>query len=383
MGITGFTKWHKVIIFAVLAIVALLIASSALFFSNERPSGKTVKLGVVWPEDIDFFLDGVRMATAEINAAGGVLGKQVEIVYQNDDESVTKARLIAQEFAEAQEVSAVIGHAYSYLTIPTAPQYEFSGLVLVSPASTDPKLTQNGYKRVFRTIPSDVEFAKHLAQYMAEEGHKKIIIFYVKDSYGQSLANNFEKFSERFGLTIVDRLSYEESGGYNYEKIIATWKNYYKADAIFLAGTMPHAAHFVKQARAYGLDIPIVGGDGLDSQKLMEIAGDSAEGVIVASIFHIGDPAEEVLDFTEKFEARYDKKPDAWSAQGYDAVNLVIHAIRTGKSEKPSDIADVLHKTKDWRGVTGIYNFDEFGEIHGKKIVNKVVRNGSFDILLK
>jgi branched-chain amino acid transport system substrate-binding protein len=130
-----------------------------------------------------------------------------------------------------------------------------------------------------------------------------------------------------------------------------------------------------------GVTVPILGGDGLDSSQLWEIAGKASEGTIVASHFHPDVPRPEVKHFIAAFQEKYGVLPDVWAAQGYDAVNLLASAMEKGTTTIPHKVAEVLRSAKDWPGVTGLYTFDENGDAVGKNVIKKIVRNGRFEYL--
>jgi branched-chain amino acid transport system substrate-binding protein len=146
---------------------------------------------------------------------------------------------------------------------------------------------------------------------------------------------------------------------------------------------MPGAAMFVKQARTMGVKVPIFGGDGLDSPELWEIAGKYADGIVVASVFHHDDPRYEVQKFIKKFKKEYNKIPDAWAAQGYDSVKLIIDAMKDAGTSVPHKVSESLRSFKNWNGVTGIHNFNTAGDVIGKSLVLKKVRNSKFEYLTK
>jgi len=333
-----------------------------------------------WSAKEDMLWQGIEMAADEINAGGGVLGRKVRIIKKDDEASVSRGRLIAQQFGDNLDVVAVIGHSHSYVSIPASRIYEFSGLLMLSPESTSPRLTQQGFKYVFRNVSSDTQVGKEMAEFAASRGFKHMVIYYIKNDYGRGLANAFEDRAGEVRITIADRLSYDAISNKEFRIALAKWKEF-EFDAIFLAGSTPHGADFISEAREMGVTVPILGGDGLDSSQLWEIAGKAAEGVIVASHFHPDIPRSEVQDFVRAFQERYGLLPDVWAAQGYDAVKVLAHAMEKAGTTVPGKVAEVLHSTKDWPGVTGLHTFDENGNVIGKGIVKKKVQNRKFEYL--
>ena len=339
-------------------------------------------IAAAWPwqrrADIHYG-EGLDMAVAEVNAAGGILGRRLRIERHDDAESLDEGAIVAQRIAANPDVVAVIGHLQSYVTVPAAAIYEHGGLVLVAPTATDPELTTHGYHHVFRATVTDRDTGRQLADY-AKHRFRRVGICYIRNTYGRSLANAFEERANEIGLTVAARRSYElgdEIGARAFEPIIREWRTL-ELDGIFLAGEVPSAALFVAQARAAGLDVPIIGGDALGAPTLMTIAGHAAEGIVVASFFHPDDPRAEVQQFGAAFRARLGYGPDTGSALGYDAIHLLARAIKRAGSAAPNDIARALTEMPLWTGVTGPFQFDKQGGAIGKRLVLTQVRDGRF-----
>jgi branched-chain amino acid transport system substrate-binding protein len=186
----------------------------------------------------------------QINDNGGVNGHKIRLIEKDDQASVADGMTIAQSFAENKEMAAVIGHRNSFVSIPASRIYQEAGLVMISPASTSPDLTKNGYKNVFRSIPSDDQIAAQLASYAVKQGHQRMVIFYAEDSYGTGLANSFEDHANKNGITIVDRISY-----YGGLKDLNRLKEKWLAldfDGVFVADSLPEGAEFIADAGRAG-----------------------------------------------------------------------------------------------------------------------------------
>jgi len=322
----------------------------------------------------------IQMAVEEINAAGGVLGRKIQVIQQDDEYSVTKGKLVAQQFAANLDMVAVIGHGNSDVSIPASATYEFSGLLMLSPTATAPKLTQQGFKLVFRNIPSDEKVGSQMADFAARQGYKRMMILSAKDAYGRGLGNIFEKWAGEVGITVVDRVSYRD-GESNFQQVLTNWKDL-DFDAIFIAGRNPEAAHFIAQAREQGLTQPILGGDGLMDGNLLRIAGEAAEGTVVATYFHPDDPRPEVQQFNAAFQEKYGTLPDFGAAQGYDAVKLLAYAMEQAGSTVPVEVAETLRAMERWPGVTGPHTFSQSGDVIGKPIALNIVQDSQFEYFL-
>lgn len=330
-----------------------------------------------------FYGEGIDLAVQEINARGGILGRTLQVLKEDDRESVNEGRLIAQRLANNPDVVAVIGHLGSHISIPVAPIYESAGLLMLTPASTSPELTQKGFRRIFRSVNNDARVGEQLATYAHTRGYRKVMICYVRNEYGLGLANAFEQAATRIGIDILARQAYEQSAPDqpgSFQRILDEWKDI-PFDAIFLAGAPPQAGFFITQARKAGINAPIFGGDALDTPQLLSSTGPEAEGTVVASIFHPDNPRPEVQRFVNAFEQAYGKRPDSWAARGYEAVTLLAHAMEQAGSAEPDAVAEALRTMKDWHGLTGAFTFDANGDVVGQSMVKVVVRNRSFAFL--
>lgn len=380
---------------ALVALVTLTMLASGCK-SRRDPAAERVRvaregtgdlvIAVAWPwerrQEIRY-REGLQLAIDEVNAAGGIGGRKLRLMMYDDREAIGQGRLVAQQIADAPEVVAVIGHLQSYITVEAAPVYNQAGLVLVAPTATDPSLTEQGATRVFRICFTDRSVGRQLADFVAAKKWKRVAIYYIRSQYGRNVANAFESRASQLGLDVRTRSSYdpsEQASERSFEQVLTEWQAM-ELDAILLAGEVPSAAIFVAQARKHGIKAPIVGGDAMSSPGLMAVAGDAAEGVIVASFFHPDDPRPEATTFTKAFAAKYGFAPDAGSALGYDSVRLIAHAMHEAKSAVPDDVARAMHALSAWRGVTGTFTFDKNGDVTDKAVTLAIVRDGKFTFL--
>jgi branched-chain amino acid transport system substrate-binding protein len=339
-----------------------------------------IMVGVTWPFSTakGTLWEGVELARDEINGAGGVMGRKISLLKEDDKLSVTTGISIAHKFADNPDVVAVIGTLNSYIAVATAPVYEFGGVVWVTPGSSVAKLTKQGYKDVFRIIPDNRDVGEDLADYAKSKNYKRVLVYYVKNDYGLDLANAFEQRASAIGVEVTDRLSYL-AGSTDYRLAMQNWKDFYTFDAIFLAGSLPESAQIIKDARAIGIKVPIFAGDGLDSDELIKLGGAAVEGIEVVSFFHAGQPDQKVETFDAKYRKRYGRLPDTSAALGYDAMRLVARSMITAGTTVPANVSKELHATRAWPGVTGTFNFDAAGNVVKKPIVIQVVKNGRFE----
>jgi branched-chain amino acid transport system substrate-binding protein len=272
-----------------------------------------------------------------------------------------------------------VGHLQSYVTAPAAAIYEQAGLLTMVPMATDPALTMQGHRRVFRATFTDRDTGRQLAEYAASR-FRRVAICYIRNTYGRGLANAFEEHASGTGLVVAARQSYDSSeqvSARTFHPIVQEWKSL-ELDAIFLAGEIPSAALFVALARADGLSVPIFGGDAVGAPTLMTMAGAAAEGMVVTSFFHPDEPRPEVQQFTRLFQQRFGRAPDAAAAIGYDVIQVLPRGMREAGSTKADEVARALRALPSWSGATGRFRFDEHGAAIGKEPIMMTVTAGSF-----
>ncbi len=327
---------------------------------------------------------GIEIARDEINNGGGVLGRKIRLLKEDDEGTATQALVVAQKFADNPDVVAVIGHHNSHCSIATSIMYEYYGILMLSPTSSAPRLTERGgLSYVFRNAPTDLRLAQRLAVLARKRGYDRVMTYYTDNDYGRGLANAFEAEAVALGCTVVDRLSYDPRSHLRYfQKDLERWRKDFAFDAIFLAGEVPKAGEIIAEARRLGLKVPIMGGDALDSCQLWEVGGgDLVEGTIVGTYFHPDDPRPEAQAFTRAFSRRYGRLPEATAAQGYDALKLLAHAMQKAGTTAPGEVAETLRKVKNWQGVTGPHTFNNQGDVVNKPIIIQVVRGKKFKLL--
>ncbi len=367
--------------------LTLLVACSTGDPAKDRAnhllkSKDDIVLGAVWPWKSRWknMGKGIDLAVSQINEAGGVMGKKLKVIPRDDEASVNKGMIIAQEFADNPNVVAVIGHINSYISIPASATYQFAGILMFTPGSNATKLTDQGFDYVFRGVPSNQQIGKYLVGYARSQGYKNIMIYYIGDEYGRDTANHFEKNAYFNDINIVDRRSYFAFND-DYLEVLETWQTLHKFDAIFLIGPLPTSGTIIKKARALGLDVPIFGGTAMDTIELINVAGKASEGTAVISMYFANDPRPENKAFYTAYMQRYGEPPDTGAAMGYDSVTVLVEAIEQGKSIVPADIAKTMRKLESHTGVTGLFTFDKKGDRINQSIRLKVVRDGKFEYM--
>jgi branched-chain amino acid transport system substrate-binding protein len=344
----------------------------------------TLKIALAWPYDGEkggtkvTVKQGVELAIDEVNNNGGILGRDLVLELYNDQRDVNVGLRNAQLISQNESLFAVIGHLDSYISIPTTPTYTSSGLIVLNPGSTDSALTLQGDEHLFRILSTNEVQGQQLAQHLERIGKRRVMIFYVNNSYGLALANSFENQVVKQGMVVVDRRAYDKFSR-DHGRTMADWKSFYDFDSIFFAGSMPEGIEIVREIREAGIDVDIYAGAGLDSLEFVEQGGGEVSGTKVISFFHPGVAKPSIKTFVEGYKAAYGIDPvEASAALGYDAVKLLAVATNKAGSLDRTKVAIEMRAMEGWEGATGHYSFDENGDVVGKMLVLTEVNDGQF-----
>jgi branched-chain amino acid transport system substrate-binding protein len=321
--------------------------------------------------------EGLMLALDEINAGGGLLGKKVRVITEDNqskpEESVTAVlKLIKQD-----QVSAVVGEVASSRTLAAAPTCQANRIPLLSPASTNPKVTQVG-DYVFRACFIDPFQGSTMAKFAVEHLKAKriAILTDMKNDYSVGLAEFFRETAKRLGAEIVAEESYSE-GDIEFKAQLTEIKAE-NPDVIYVPGYYTECALIARQARELGLTQPLLGGDGWDSPKTIEIGGKAVDGVYITNHYSADDERPAVQKFIADYKAKYGgKTPDAMAVLGYDAMKMMADAIRRAGSTDGPKIRDALAATRDFPGVSGNISIDADRNAR-KAIVIVQIRDGQY-----
>lgn len=303
---------------------------------------------------------GVRLAIDEANAKGLTIGGakvQFEMLSEDDEGKPDKGPIIAQKFADAK-VAGVVGHLNSGVTIPASAVYNTAGIPMISGSATNPKLTEQGFAVTFRTVGRDDQQGPAIASYLAAQFHPKVVAV-VDDatSYGEGLANEVEKSLKAAGITVLAREKGTDKTT-DWKAILTKLKGK-KPDAIFYGGMDSGGGPLVKQGRELGLKAVFAFGDGACTDKMQELAGAAAEGLVCSQA---GIPAQAASkSFIDAFKAKFGSDPIIYAPFTYDATNLIITAMQKADSVDPAKYLPVL-KAISFDGASGHVEFDEKGD---------------------
>jgi branched-chain amino acid transport system substrate-binding protein len=320
--------------------------------------------------------NGSRLAIEEINGAGGVLGKKLDLLSEDDRNDPTEAASAVTKLITRNHVVAVIGENASSRTLAAAPIAQKYEVPMVSPTSTNVEVTKKG-DFIFRVCFIDPSQGRALALF-ARDGLKAqtaSILIDSKSDYSVGLAAAFTKVFTDKGGRIASELKYAEGDSDFSAQLTSIKANH--PDVLFVPGYYTDAGLIARQARSLGVTSVLLGGDGWDSPKLAEIGGAAIEGSYFSNHYSVDDPSPSVRAFVSAYRKAYGSDPDSIAASSYDAARVIAYAIRRAGSTEGKRVRDALAATKDFPGVTGSITMDADRNPTKLPVILKV-QNGRF-----
>jgi len=342
----------------------LLALAAALLLGSCAKQSETIKIGEygsLTGKEATFGQSshkGIIMAFEEINAAGGVLGKQLELLSEDNQTRPGESATVAKKLLTRDKVVALLGEVSSGRSLEAAPIAQSSKVPMIAPAATNPRVTEVG-DYIFRVCFIDDFQGTAMANFALNDLKAKnvAIISSVSNAYSVGLAKYFRDTFEAAGGTIAVEQKYSE-GDKDFRAQLTAVKAA-NVEAVFLPGYYTESALIVRQARELGINVPFLGGDGWESDKLLEIGGAALNGCFYSTHFSPENQDPKVAEFVQKFKARWNNEtPDAFAALGYDAALVLADAIkRAGTTDGPA-LRDALAATKDFPGASGRTTID-------------------------
>ncbi len=323
-------------------------------------------------------INGAKMAIEEVNAAGGVLGRPLELRTEDNQSTNPGSVLAISKLTSAGDMTALIGSVRSTQIQAVSPTVKKAGLPMIV-GGTDLGLTMAGNPWIFRARPNDGYSAKVIADYGVNTLKlKKWAIVHSTDAFGNGGKNNLVEALKAMGITPVTIQGFT-SNSQDFTPIVLAIKQS-GADVVssYIANSTD-VGIFAKQLRQLGVTATWVGSPSLSTDTAMKLAGDALYGTYSIADYAI-DSSPVTKEYAEKYKAKYKVEADLYSAWAYDAVKLYAMAINNAKSTKPDDIKAALHAIQGYKGVEGTYNFDKNGDgLHGYNIVKNVNGKIVFD----
>lgn len=372
---------------SVLALLSSFMLVGSLFaFGCGSEKADVVKIGVAVPltgasaEDGNAIKNGVNLAVKEINDKGGINGKKIDVVIEDDKGDPSEAATVANKLAQDKSVSALVGHFNSSCTLAGAPIYNQAGIVSVSPGSSAAAVSKAG-PFTFRVITTDAVQGASLMDWAVKDlGYKNIAVLYENTDYGTGLADVVDKAAGGLGAKIVAKEAYEV-GATDFSMLLTKVANS-NADVIIIGGLYNETALIAKQKKNFGMDnLQIMGVDAIYSDALLNLGGDAVNGIKMTGYFSEVSPEAISQNFVKQFKEAYQKTPSTYAAYGYDATIVILDAIKNVGTDRKA-IRDYLGKLKDFQGVTGVNTFDENGDVV-KKPLRLMIKDGQFVVIEK
>jgi branched-chain amino acid transport system substrate-binding protein len=321
--------------------------------------------------------DGIDLAVGGFNNAGGLNGRKLRLVIVDDQGKAEEAATAATKLINQDKVLAILGEVASSRTLAAAPIAQTAKIPLITPSSTDAKVTQVG-DDIFRVCFVDSFQGTVMAIFAVEnlKAAKAAVLRDGKSDYSVGLAKEFEDNFKRLTGEIVAEETYQ-AGEVDFKaqltKIKAT-----KPDVLFVPGYYTEVGLIARQAKELGVKAVLLGGDGWDSPKLKEIGGDAVEGSYFSNHYSGQAQTPEVQGFIRSFKAAYGHEPDGFAAMGYDAMYVMIDALKRAKAVDSASLRDALAQTKNVAGVTGRISIDANRNAAKSAVVLKVDK-GAFN----
>jgi len=328
---------------------------------------------------------GVEIKLAEVNEAGGIDGTPVEAVWMDEQCAGKEAATVAPKIVGDKDIVAIVGHLCSGAHLAALPTYVRGGIAAISPTATNPTISEKNRDRKgnvwsFRVVYRDDFQGAFLARYAQDVlGLERVGVLYQNDDYGIGLKDGFVNEAKKIGLTVVGEEAYVRGASTDFKPQLTKMKG---ADpqGLFISGYYNEGALIAKQAKDLGMDVAVMGGEGLDNPDYMNLAKAAAENTYVTTPFLEEAAGPAAKKFLEKFTETYKRQSDYMSVNAYDATGLIIEAIKAvgpDREKVRAYLADIDSPAEAYEGIGGKIYFNEKGDSEKAAFV-KVVKDGKF-----
>lgn len=341
--------------------------SDPIYIASANPmTGDSAQYG-------DCKVKAIELALQEVNDAGGIDGRKVELLVGDDTGNPTEAPNVAQKFATDNRVLAVIGHWNSSCTLAAREIYDGAGIPVITD-SVNKAITDGSCKTMFRISLTDTEQATLLADYAYHiMGVRRAGIMYTANDFGTGLQSDFSAAFTALGGTITTAETYFEGQTKDFSAQLTKIKQT-DPELLFVAGYYTECALIAQQRLTSDLNIPILGTDGISSDALIELGGDAVEGVTFGGFFHPDLAYTGTAEFVQSYRDAYGKDPDTYAALAYDSAKMILEGMKTEGATREG-ILKYLREVKEFPGIAGPVSFDENGAA-SRNVVVLVIRDG-------
>jgi len=362
-------------------VILIVVALAIVFFVNQtKKEPEEIKIGVILPltgEAAKFgqsAKEGIDLAIEEINIADDINKRKIILIYEDSKADPKTGTNAIQRLINIEKVPAIIGPMASSVTLAVAPIAEKNKVVVLSPASSAPQITDAG-DYIFRNTYSDIYEGQKMARYVYEQTkYRKIGIMYINNDYGIGLKDVLKNRFTELGGQVVASETYD-FGATDFRTQLSKLKNA-NPEALYLVG-YEEMGRILVQAKELGIKVSFFSCIMFENQDILKIAGRLANGVIYTfPSYNPESEEQEVVQFIQAFENKYNHKPDGFAANSYDAAKILAYSIEKSGTN-PSQIKSFLYTIKNYPGITGKTSFDENGDVV-KPIGIKQVEDGEF-----
>jgi branched-chain amino acid transport system substrate-binding protein len=366
-------------------IVASLAMSAGALVTMHAYAQQTVQIGVIQPmtgpvaHNGIAYVNGAKLAVAERNRQGGVLGKQVELLIEDGQCKPANSVSAAEKLIQRDKVTVLNGAFCSTATAAVMPLAERYKIPLVTGVSSKADLTEKGNQYFFRATETDFLLANAFAKILVNQLKlKKIAYIGVNDDWGRGSVQDFSRLIESLGGATVLK-EYYDLGATDYYTLITRLRAS-GADAVFVAAETQDGSIIVRQMKELGITAKIFGVGSWATNEFVKLAGPAAEGIYAAVPYAASMQTPKNKEFVEKFQAQYKDYPGKYSAAGYNVANIIMDAIKRGGSTEPEKIRAALKET-NYEGPNGKFAFDAKGQAYGFSLALVQLKGGKPEVI--
>lgn len=376
-------KKRRIFLYACLAFTLMLAGCGGGQTSGSAGGEETIKLGWFGPltgptaTDGTLSRDAALLAVEEVNAAGGIDGKKITLVAVDDQGKPEEALKAVQKLINNDKVVAIVGGGYSGPTKTASPKIQEAKTPMVVAYAVHPEITKGGdyINRVIYT--GDVQ-GKAMAQYAVHDLQKKnIAVLYVDIDYGKSILSGFQAEMDKLGAKVAIAKPFK-MGDQEFSSTLTAVKAA-NPDALYVVGYYNEAAAIVKQAKDAGITAQLLGVDGFDSPKYLELGKENTEDSTFTTSFYVADEREAVQKFVKAWTEAYKTEPGMLASQSYDATMVILEGIKKAGTDREK-LAQAINETKDFEGTSGKISFGPDHEVI-KPVIFVTVKEGKFQFV--
>jgi branched-chain amino acid transport system substrate-binding protein len=301
--------------------------------------------------------NGIQLAFEEINAAGGINGKKLEMVFEDDQGTPEKAKTVISKLISQDKVVAVLGEVASSNSLAAAPVAQEAKIPMITPSSTNPKVTEVG-DYISRVCFIDPFQGSVMAKFAANTLKAKTAAILGDNSsdYSKGLTKFFEEEFVKLGGKVITKQTYAQKDQ-DFKGQLTQMRDQ-KPDVIYIPGYYGEVGIIARQARELGMTMPLLGGDGWDSPELWKLGGASLKNAYISNHYSADNPAPEIQNFVKSYKLKFGVDPDSLAALAYDSAKVLANAIKVAGGTESAKLKDAINATKEYPGVTGKITLD-------------------------